>query len=76
MMHEWLEMAVEGGRGHTARPGQGTWALGGDGEPGEGSVPGSAGRGKDLPGAGTVGTGWREGSGMGRSVREVRREGI
>lgn len=69
MMHEWLESAVEGGRGHTPMPGQGAWVLGGDGEPGEGSVPGSAGCGKDLPGAlwalaGGRGQGWAEVSGM------------
>lgn len=48
IMHEWLEMAVKGGRGHTPMPGQGAWALGGDGEPGEGSAPGSAGCGISL----------------------------
>lgn len=27
MMHEWLEMAVEGGRGHTPKAGQRAWAF-------------------------------------------------
>lgn len=52
MMHEWLEMAAEGGRCHT--PKARLRSLGfswGNGEPEKGFGPGSIGHGKDLSGS-------------------------
>lgn len=78
MMHEWLEMAVEGGGDHTpkARP----RSLGfswGDGESGKGSGRESTGCGKGLPGAlWTLAGGRGQGPGRGGGFGDARRDGM